>query len=175
MRGRTVLTIQDKPDGLRANPDAHRRFAEGIGLDTWLSAAIAVVLARRTGRPDLQNHAKVDGWSARLVAGPTMRGLSRQRLNRGAAAHLRRCADAAERDQELPAPPKRPTVYTAPKRHLNDRLTAAELDRLLADYKTGGLRRELAEQYGISMSSVARLIRQHGACRRQPISRRPRG
>jgi hypothetical protein len=130
-----VLTIQDKPDGLRANPDAHRRFAEGIGLDTWLSAAIAVVLARRTGRPDLQNHAKVDGWSARLVAGPTMRGLSRHRLNRGTAAHLRRCADAAARTQELPAPPRRATVYTAPKRHLVDRLSPEQIDQLLADYR----------------------------------------
>ena len=96
-------------------------------------------------------------------------GLSRQKLNRGAAAHLRRCADAAERDRELPAPQKRPSVYTAPKRHLIDRLSPEQIDQLLADYRAGtSLRPELAKQYGISISTLARLVRRHGLRRHYP-------
>ena len=95
-----------------------------------------------------------------------MVGLSRQRLNRGAAAHLRRCAHAAERGEILAPPPTRPTVYTAPKRHLRDRLTPDELDQLIAMYRAGTTRRELAQLFGISMSSVARLLRRSDALRR---------
>jgi len=92
--------------------------------------------------------------------------LSRQMLNRGAAAYLRQCADAAQRGEILSVAPTTPTVYTAPKRHLSDRLTAAELDQLVADYRAGVRRRDLAAHYGISMSSVARLLRRRKALRR---------
>jgi hypothetical protein len=94
-------------------------------------------------------------------------GLSRQKLNRGAAVHLRRFAQAAERGETLPAPPTRPTVYTAPKRHLRDRLTDDQVQRLVATYQSGALRRDLAEQFEISLSSVARVLRQHEALRRR--------
>lgn len=65
------------------------------------------------------------------------------------------------------SPAVRPSVYTAPKRHLPDRLTADRVELLLADYRAGVLHRDLAEQYGISISSLARLVRQHGLRRRR--------
>lgn len=94
-------------------------------------------------------------------------GLSGLRLNTSLVAYLHRCADATEQGQALPAPAVRPSVYIAPKRHLNDRLTANEVEQLLADYRAGVLRRGLAEQYGISISSLARVVRQHGLRRRR--------
>ena len=95
-------------------------------------------------------------------------GLGRQKLNRGAAAHLRRCAEAVERGDRLSAPPTRPTVYTAPKRHSHDRLTDDEIDRLIASYRGGAGRSDLAEQFGISVSTIARLLRRRGIRRRWP-------
>jgi FixJ family two-component response regulator len=44
-----------------------------------------------------------------------------------------------------------------------DRLGAADTERLVAAFAAGTSKRELAERYGISESSVKRLIRQHGA------------
>lgn len=52
--------------------------------------------------------------------------LGQVRLNRGLAAYLRRCADAAELGDTPPAPPTLPSVDTAPKRYLRDRLRTDE-------------------------------------------------
>ncbi len=93
-------------------------------------------------------------------------GLSGLRLNTSLVAYLHRCADATEQGQVLSAPAVRPSAYTAPKRHLRDRLAADQVEQLLADYRVGVLRRDLAEQYGISISSLARVVRQHGLRRR---------
>lgn len=46
---------------------------------------------------------------------------------------------------------------------VGDRLSEADAERLVADFATGTSKRKLAERYGISESSVKRLIRQHGA------------
>lgn len=94
-------------------------------------------------------------------------GLSELKLKTPLVAYLRRCATAAERGEALPAQPTQPSVYTAPKRHLRDRLTADEVEQLLADYRAGILRRDLAEQYGISISSLARIVRRHDTYRRR--------
>lgn len=42
-----------------------------------------------------------------------------------------------------------------------DRLGADELDRLLADWRNGTSKPTLARRYGISLSSVKRILRQH--------------
>lgn len=89
-------------------------------------------------------------------------GLSRLKLNRSLADYLRRCADAAQQGETLPSPPARPSVYTAPKRYLRDRLSSQQIAQLLADYQAGTARRELAQQYDISIKSVARLAKRHG-------------
>jgi len=44
-----------------------------------------------------------------------------------------------------------------------DRLGEADQERLIAAFTAGTSKRKLAERYGISESSVKRLIRQHGA------------
>jgi hypothetical protein len=46
---------------------------------------------------------------------------------------------------------------------VGDRLNEADVARLIADFTAGTSKRKLSEQYGISESSVKRLIRQHGA------------
>jgi hypothetical protein len=93
--------------------------------------------------------------------------LSKLKLNRGLAVYLRRCADAAKRGETLSPPPARLSIYTAPKRHLRDRLATDEVEHLVASYLSGVRRRELAERYGLSMSSVARLLRRSGALPRR--------
>jgi hypothetical protein len=45
---------------------------------------------------------------------------------------------------------------------VGDRLSQADTERLLAAFSAGTSKRKLAERYGISESSVKRLIRQHG-------------
>jgi len=82
-------------------------------------------------------------------------GLSALRLNTSLVAYLHRCADATAQGQVLSWPTVRPSVYSALKRHLRDRLAADQVEQLLADYRAGVLRRDLAEQYGISISSLA--------------------
>jgi hypothetical protein len=52
----------------------------------------------------------------------------------------------------------------APSRwRVGDRLTEADATRLVAAFTAGTSKRKLAERYGISESSVKRLIRQQGA------------
>jgi FixJ family two-component response regulator len=46
---------------------------------------------------------------------------------------------------------------------VGDRLSEADLERVIAAFTAGTSKRKLAERYGISESSVKRLIRQHGA------------
>lgn len=89
-------------------------------------------------------------------------GLSGLRLNRSLADYLRRCAEAARRGETLASPPARPSVYTAPKQYLRDRLSSQQIAQLLADYQAGTGRRELAQRYDISVKSVARLAKRHG-------------
>jgi hypothetical protein len=45
---------------------------------------------------------------------------------------------------------------------VGDRLSDADAARLIAAFAAGTPKRKLAERYGISESSVKRLIRQHG-------------
>jgi FixJ family two-component response regulator len=46
---------------------------------------------------------------------------------------------------------------------VGDRLGRDDLEQLIAAFTAGTPKREMAERYGISESSVKRLIRQHGA------------
>ena len=89
-------------------------------------------------------------------------GLSRLKLNSSLADYLRRCAAAARRGETLTSPPTTPSVYTAPKRYLRDRLSSEQIAQLLGDYQAGTPRRVLAEQYDISVKSVGRLAKRHG-------------
>jgi FixJ family two-component response regulator len=45
---------------------------------------------------------------------------------------------------------------------VGDRLSGADTEQLIAAFRAGTPKRMLAERYGISESSVKRLIRQHG-------------
>jgi hypothetical protein len=46
---------------------------------------------------------------------------------------------------------------------VGDRLSEADVERLIAACTAGTSKRKLAEHYGISESSIKRLIRQHGS------------
>ena len=48
---------------------------------------------------------------------------------------------------------------------VRDRLTDDEVERLIADFLAGTSKRELAPQYGLSLSSVKNLLRKHGVRR----------
>lgn len=74
---------------------------------------------------------------------------------------------------ELPATEKEAQVASAdgptPRTsHVSDRLTPAEIKTLVTSYLAGSTIRVLAEQYGISNSSVKRLLREHGAREQRP-------
>jgi hypothetical protein len=49
---------------------------------------------------------------------------------------------------------------------LQDRLSAADIETLVERYRSGVKAAYLAREYNISLSSVKRLLRQHGARRR---------
>lgn len=53
-----------------------------------------------------------------------------------------------------------------------DRLCEADIERLIAAFAGGTSKRELAKRYGISESSVKRLVRQHGVSQRSSGLRR---
>jgi hypothetical protein len=55
------------------------------------------------------------------------------------------------------------SVLSPGRRRVRDRLSEVDQERLFADAAAGTSKRDLAERYGISESSVKRLIRQHGA------------
>lgn len=75
---------------------------------------------------------------------------------------LRRIAENDQTDLpgQIPtSPPPRST-------RLADRLSASEIEQLVQRYRFGVKAAHLAREYGISLSSVKRLLRQHGARRR---------
>jgi DNA-directed RNA polymerase specialized sigma24 family protein len=44
---------------------------------------------------------------------------------------------------------------------LNDRLSEADMQAIVQKFRAGTPKQELAEQYGISLSSIKRLLRRH--------------
>jgi hypothetical protein len=75
------------------------------------------------------------------------------------AVHQLRQAQAPTRE---PASGMRSTVSHRQWR-VGARLSEADMERLLVAFTAGTSKRKVAERYGISESSVKRLIRQHGA------------
>jgi hypothetical protein len=55
------------------------------------------------------------------------------------------------------------STQTSSRWRVGDRLSEAELEELIAAFTAGTSKRILAERYGISESSVKRLIRERGA------------
>jgi Nucleotidyl transferase AbiEii toxin, Type IV TA system len=51
------------------------------------------------------------------------------------------------------------------RRRVRDRLTDADIERLIAEFLAGTSKRELAGRYGISFSAVKALLRRHGVRR----------
>lgn len=69
----------------------------------------------------------------------------------------------AQRQSSHPAQSVRSAPLGTRQRRVVDRLTGAELEGLIAAGTAGTSKRKLAERYGISESSVKRLIRKQGA------------
>jgi hypothetical protein len=63
----------------------------------------------------------------------------------------------------------RSTPLSTRQWRVGDRMSEAEIEQLVAAFTAGTSKRKLAERYGISESSVKRLVRQHGASK--PSSR----
>jgi uncharacterized protein (DUF2235 family) len=57
----------------------------------------------------------------------------------------------------------RSTPLSTRQWRVGDRLSEADTEHLVAAFTAGTSKRKLAERYGISESSVKRLVRQHGA------------
>jgi hypothetical protein len=56
------------------------------------------------------------------------------------------------------------------QQRVTDRLGEAELCRLTSEFRAGATKRELAEQYAMSESTVKRILRKRGVRRNAPIS-----
>jgi hypothetical protein len=86
-------------------------------------------------------------------------------LNRGDLLHdLREAAQQVKQADEAPAETNR-SVRTAAsgfrQRRLTDRLTDEQVQKIVSAFEAGTPRWRLAEEFGISLSSVGRLLRQH--------------
>jgi uncharacterized protein (DUF2235 family) len=57
----------------------------------------------------------------------------------------------------------RSTPLSTRQWRVGDRMSEADTEQLVAAFTAGTSKRKLAERYGISESSVKRLVRQHGA------------
>jgi hypothetical protein len=85
-----------------------------------------------------------------------------------ADAALRSWISAVRQLRKAQARPNEPASSVRSARsprewRVGDRLSEADTERLVTDFTAGTSKRKLAEQYGISESSIKRLIRQHGA------------
>jgi hypothetical protein len=67
-----------------------------------------------------------------------------------------------------PANSVRSTPLSTRQWRVGDRMSEADTEQLVAAFTTGTSKWKLAERYGISESSVKRLIREHGASK--PLS-----
>ncbi|MEV5413506.1 helix-turn-helix domain-containing protein [Thermopolyspora sp. NPDC052614] len=76
------------------------------------------------------------------------------------------CRIAANDQSGLPGqlPPGQPSR----SRSVADRLSPADIESLVTRYRSGVKLKRLADDYGISISTVKRVLRKHGA-RRRPI------
>jgi FixJ family two-component response regulator len=88
--------------------------------------------------------------------------LNHQDLADALASAVRQLRQAQGRGDE-PAHSVRSSPSSTRQWQVDDRLSEADQERLIADFVAGTSKRKLAERYGISESSVKRLVREHGA------------
>lgn len=90
-------------------------------------------------------------------------GLTRFNLNAQLARYLRECPSAHE-----PAPPPNPSLpsYHAPPWRVRDRLSDQDIAQLIAAFKAGTPKHELAKRYGIALRTLKQLLRAHGVKRK---------
>ncbi|WP_214111392.1 hypothetical protein [Acrocarpospora catenulata] len=67
-----------------------------------------------------------------------------------------------DHDDQLASPSSRPRVV----QKITDRLTDEEVRKLVESFHAGTPKHVLAQEYGISLSSVKRLLRKQGATRK---------
>lgn len=84
-----------------------------------------------------------------------------QKLNPALRRYLR---DWRLRDPDEARARAATAVKPSPERvsRVSDRLSEAEQQALIASFQAGTSKQKLAERYGIGMSSVKRLLREHG-------------
>ena len=87
-------------------------------------------------------------------------GLTRFKLNAQLARYLQECPPAPE-----PAPdPSLPSYHASPWR-VRDRLSDQDIAHLIAAFKAGTPKHELAKRYGIALRTLKKLLRAHGVKR----------
>lgn len=86
---------------------------------------------------------------------------NRQDLADALVSAVQQLRRAQGRGTEAPSSVR--STRSASQWRVGDRLSEADTERLVAAFVAGTSKRKLAERYGISESSVKRLIRQHGA------------
>ena len=59
--------------------------------------------------------------------------------------------------QSVTSTGRKPRVWS-----MDERLSPETIAAMIADYRAGSIGKEIAEKYGISLSSVRRLMRKHG-------------
>lgn len=89
-------------------------------------------------------------WQTKLV------GVTGFKLNQQLARHLR--SHPLSSSAPVPLPYSRPVG-----KRICDRLSEKDITELLAAFRVGVPKHVLAEEYGISLTSVKRVLRKHGA------------
>lgn len=79
--------------------------------------------------------------------------LKRARYRLGKAV----AADTQSKRLSVASTGRKPRVWS-----MEERLSPETITAMIADYRAGSIGKEIAEKYGISLSSVRRLMRKHG-------------
>ena len=89
-------------------------------------------------------------------------GVTRFKLNPELARYLRDGPTVGK----LPAHLDGPSSYHTPRWRVRDRLSDREVADLVAAFKAGTPKWQLAERYSINLKSVKQLLREHGVRKR---------
>ena len=89
-------------------------------------------------------------YSRRLDVGDDLKR-SRYRLTKAVAA------DTPSKRLSVTSTGRKPRVWS-----MEERLSPETIVAMIADYHAGSIGKEIAEKYGVSLSSVRRLMRKHG-------------
>jgi DNA invertase Pin-like site-specific DNA recombinase len=74
----------------------------------------------------------------------------------------------AQTEASAPSSVRSHTGRPPEQRRVEDRLSSEQIEALISSYRAGTTTRELAQRYGLGLTTVKRLLRDHGVRRRKP-------